>query len=166
MTFQAQALLWSLPLAGLLFLPGSSCRNAGSQGNSVSSTTVSSNQSQAGSANTTQNGRALANGLWGGQGISLEITDGGAEINYDCAHGTITGKITPDRKGKFAARGFHTREQGAPTRQDQNTTGQPVTYQGSIAGETMTLTVLSETKETIGTYTLTRGQAGRIRKCM
>jgi hypothetical protein len=79
----------------------------------------------------------------------------------------ITGKIIPDRKRKFVARGVHVREHGAAVRQKEDTTGQPVTYQGSIAGETMTLTVtLSENKETIGTFILTRGQDGRIRKCM
>jgi hypothetical protein len=168
MMFPAQPMLWCLPLAALLFLPGSSCRNSGAQSNSVSPTTVNSNQSQPESATSTQNARALANGVWGGQGISLEINDSGAEINYDCAHGTITGKIIPDRKGKFAARGFHLREHGAPVRQEETGTGgQPSTYQGSIAGETMTLTVtLSKTRETIGTFTLTRGQDGRIRKCM
>jgi len=118
-------------------------------------------------AKSTQNARALANGVWGGQGISLEVNDSGAEINYDCAHGTITGKIIPDRVGKFVAKGFHVREHGAPARQEENTPGQPVTYQGSIAGETMTLKVTqSETKKPIGTFTLTRGQAGRVRKCM
>ena len=167
MMFQAQTMLWSLPLAGLLFLPGSSCRNTGAQSSSVSPSTVNSKQLEPGSASSAQNARALANGVWGGQGISLEINDSGAEINYDCARGTITGKIIPDRKGKFAARGFHVREHGAPVRQEQTGTGQAVTYLGSIASETMTLKVtLSETKETIGTFTLTRGQDGRIRKCM
>jgi len=151
-------MLWCLPLAALLFLPDSSCRNSAAQRNSVRPNTVNT---------TTQNARALAKGIWGGQGISLEINDSGSELNYDCAHGTINGKIIPDRKGKFAAKGFHVREHGAAVRQDENGTGQAVTYRGSILGETMTLTVtLSETKESIGTFKLTRGQDGRIRKCM
>jgi len=118
-------------------------------------------------ATSTQNPRALANGVWGGQSISLEINDGGAEINYDCAHGTITEKVIPDLKGKFVAKGFHVREHGGPVREEEDRTGKPVTYQGSIAGETMTLAVtLSETKESIGTFTLTRGKSGKVRKCM
>jgi hypothetical protein len=109
----------------------------------------------------------MANGVWGGQGISLEINDSGAEINYDCAHGSITGKIVPDREGKFVVKGLHVREHGGPVREEEDKTGQPVTYRGSIDGETMDLTVtLSETKESIGTFTLTRGKSGRIRKCM
>ena len=165
MMFQSQAMFWCLSLAALLFLPGASCRNSGAQSNSLGpSTTVNSNHSTPASP---QEGRALGNGVWGGQGISLEINDSGAEINYDCAHGTIIGKVIPDREGKFAAKGFHVREHGGPVREEEKANSQPVTYQGSIEGETMTLTVtLSETKETIGTYTLTRGKSGRIRKCM
>ena len=165
MTFQSQATLWCLTLAALLFLPGGSCRNSGAQSNSASpATTVSSNRSAPASS---QDTRALANGVWGGQGISLEINDSGAEINYDCAHGTITGKVIPDREGKFAAKGFHVREHGGPVREEEKANGQPVTYQGSIDGDTMTLAVnVSETKEAIGNYTLTRGKSGRIRKCM
>jgi hypothetical protein len=167
--FQAQSMFWCFLLVALLFLPGSSWGNSSAQSNSMSpSTIVSRNQSRPGSAaSPTQKTRALASGIWGGQGISLEINDNGAEINYDCAHGTITGRIIPDRVGKFGAKGFHVREHGAAARQEENRPGQPVTYRGSIAGETMTLRVtLSETKETIGTFTLIRGQDGLIRKCM
>jgi len=129
---------------------------------------VNSNQSQPlSTTSSTQKSRALPNGIWGGQGISLEINDSGADINYDCAHGSISGKIVPDGDGKFVAKGFHVREHGGPVREDENRAGQPVTYQGSIEGETMTLTVtLSESKEKVGTFTLMQGKSGRVRKCM
>ncbi len=35
-------------------------------------------------------------GTWGGQSIAMEVTDAGATIEYDCAHGRITEKIAPD----------------------------------------------------------------------
>jgi len=168
MMFHSQAIFSCLPLAAFLLLPGSSCRNSGAQNNSVSPTSMNSNQSQTGSATpSNQNSRALENGVWGGQGVSLEIKDNGAEIDYDCAHGTITGKIVPNRAGEFSVKGFHVREHGGAVREDDNRAGQPVTYEGSIAGETMTLKVtVDENKETIGTFTLTRGKSGRVRKCM
>lgn len=154
MMFPAQTIvLYSL--AVLVFLQGSSCRNTGAQDRSA-------NQSQPSSQN-----KALENEVWGGQGISLEIKDSGAEINYDCAHGTIEGKIAPDRAGKFAAKGLHIREHGAAVRQDENNNGQPATYRGLIEGGTMTLTVvLSDSKETVGTFTLKRGNSGKVTKCM
>lgn len=97
--------------------------------------------------------------------ISLEVTDSGAEINYDWAHGSITEKIVPDREGKFVVKGVHIRERPGLVREGEDTTGEPAKYSGSIEGDTMTLTLsLAGAEE--GTYTLTRGKAGRIRKCL
>ena len=105
-------------------------------------------------------------GTWGGEHIAMEVTDGGATIEYDCAHGRITEKITPDAEGKFKAKGTHKREHGGPTRDDEDD-GQPAIYRGSIKAETMTLTVeLAANDESIGTFTLTKGRTGRVRKCL
>ncbi len=105
-------------------------------------------------------------GTWGGEHIAMEVTDAGATIEYDCAHGRITQKIDPDADGKFEAKGIHERERGGPTRQGEDE-GQPAIYRGSIKDETMTLTVeLAENNESVGTFTLTQGKTGRIRKCM
>jgi hypothetical protein len=105
-------------------------------------------------------------GAWGGDGISMEVTNSGAEISYDCAHGSITEKIVPDREGKFVVKGVHVKEHPGPIRVDEDASGQPAIYQGSIDGNTMTLTVkLSGSDETIGTFTLTRGKTGRVRRC-
>jgi hypothetical protein len=104
--------------------------------------------------------------LWGGQHISLEVTDRGAEINYDCAHGSITETIVPNGEGKFVAKGVHVRERPGPIREGEDDS-QPAKYSGSIEGDTMTLTVtLSGSEEAVGTFTLTRGKAGRVRKCL
>lgn len=105
-------------------------------------------------------------GQWGGEHIAMEVTDAGATIEYDCAHGRITEKIAPDADGKFEAKGAHKREHGGPTRDDEDD-GQPAIYRGSIKDETMTLTVeLAKNNETVGTFTLTHGKQGRIRKCL
>ena len=116
-------------------------------------------------ANTSAQSRDLR-GQWGGQHIAMEVTDAGATIEYDCAHGRITEKIVPDADGKFEAKGLHARERGGPTRQGENNE-QPAVYRGSIKGETMTLTVeLTQNNENIGEFTLTQGKPGRIRKCL
>ena len=105
-------------------------------------------------------------GTWGGQSIAMEVTDAGATIEYDCAHGRITEKISPHADGKFEAKGIHKRERGGPMRQGEDE-GQPAIYRGSVKDETMTLTVeLAENNEAVGTFTLTQGKTGRIRKCM
>ena len=105
-------------------------------------------------------------GTWGAQGIAMEVTDNGAEIGYDCAHGSITEKIVLDGQGHFSARGRHVREHPGPTRIDEDQNGQPATYRGAVNGDTMNLTVtLTDSNETVGTFTLTRGRGGRLRRC-
>ena len=105
-------------------------------------------------------------GTWGGEHIAMEVTGAGATIEYDCAHGRITERIAPDTDGKFEAKGTHTRERGGPTRQGEDNE-QPAIYRGSIKDETMTLRVeLTQNNENVGTFTLTHGRSGRIRKCL
>src|ERR1700750_589795 len=48
-------------------------------------------------------------GMWGGTGISMTVTESGAQIDYDCAKGTIEGTIKPDHFGDFEVKGTHTR---------------------------------------------------------
>jgi hypothetical protein len=106
-------------------------------------------------------------GTWGGPHISVEVTDKGASLNYDCAHGTIDQRLKTDRRGHFKATGTHYREHGGPIRRDESQSGEPAAYTGTINGQTMTLTVtLTNTHETIGTFTLTHGKRGRVMKCL
>ena len=118
-------------------------------------------------ANVTKSGQSRdLRGQWGGEHIAMEVTDAGATIEYDCAHGRITEKIAPNAEGKFEAKGFHTRERGGPVRQGENNE-EPAVYRGSVKDETMTFTVeLAKNNESAGTFTLTHGKQGRIRKCM
>lgn len=120
-------------------------------------------------ANSSSNAQSPADvrGMWGGLHLHVEVSESGATLDYDCAHGTITERIAPDREGKFVVKGFHVKERPGPTREGDDTNGQPAIYNGSIDGETMTLTVrLSGSNEEIGAFTLTQGKTGRIRKCM
>jgi hypothetical protein len=170
MSFKTSVTFLSLPFAALMFLQGSSCKSSGVQSNSVvTSVPVQSNQSKPSPAPATPspNPRAVATGTWGGQHIALNVNDNGAEIDYDCAHGSIAERIVPDGEGKFVVKGRHVKERGGPVRHDEDHSGEAALYHGSIDGETMTLTVtLPGTRETVGTYTLTRGKIGRIRKCL
>jgi hypothetical protein len=168
MTLRTPATLLCFPFAALMLLQGSSCRSSGAQSNSASTPSpVPSNQSKPSpSPVTPSNPRALAEGLWGGQHVSLEVTHSGAEINYDCAHGSITETIVPNGEGKFVVKGVHVRERPGPIREGEDNS-QPAKYSGSIEGDTMTLTVtLPGIEEPVGTFTLTRGKAGRVTKCL
>jgi hypothetical protein len=111
--------------------------------------------------------RRVSAGRWGGQHINIEVSANTAEIEYDCAHGTIEGPLEINGKGRFRLKGTHTPEHGGPVRRDESANTRPALYTGSIHGETMTLTVtLTDKNETVGTYTLTKGATGRIFKCM
>jgi len=108
----------------------------------------------------------LAAGDWGGKHVRMEVSGGGALLEFDCAKGRITGRVTLDAEGHFSASGEFAREGFGPRDEDQVPKGVPALYIGEVKGESMTLTVtLSETREQVGTYTLTRGSRGRLWKC-
>lgn len=111
--------------------------------------------------------RTIANGSWGGQHIQMSVSHGSATIEYDCANGTITGPLKIDSRGRFELRGIHHVEHGGPVRIDEKQSGgEPAKYTGWTDGKKMKLTVtLVNSKTEIGTFELTRGDAGRVFKC-
>jgi hypothetical protein len=110
--------------------------------------------------------RTIANGSWGGQHIQMTVANGVAQIEYDCANGSIAGPLKIDSRGRFELRGTHNVEHGGPTRINNGEGGEPVKYTGWTDGKKMKLTVtLVNSKTEIGTFELTRGSAGRIFKC-
>ncbi|MFN2514714.1 MAG: hypothetical protein ABR556_00740 [Pyrinomonadaceae bacterium] len=109
----------------------------------------------------------MPTGTWGGQHIGMEVTDNGARIEYDCAHGTINHQIVPDDSGKVEAKGIHVKEHGGPVREGEEPESHPARYSGHTDGKTMTLMItLTDTNESIGTFTLGYGKHPRITKCL
>jgi hypothetical protein len=110
---------------------------------------------------------ALANfGSWGGDHIRITVREGGANVEYDCAHGTITEPVKLDSEGRFDLRGTFVREGPGPIRLGITRVEQAARYAGRVSGETMTLrVVLADTRREIGTFTLGHDSEGRIRKC-
>lgn len=106
----------------------------------------------------------IETGVWGGQHISIDVGAESATIEYDCAHGTIEGPLVVDARGNFEWCGTHTRERGGPIREDKQPKPQPATYQGTIKGDVMTLT-LKLSGEEMETFTLKKGKEGRLVKC-
>jgi hypothetical protein len=97
----------------------------------------------------------------------LLVTERGGSLEYDCAHGKIDQALVADGAGRFDLRGTHTREHEGPIREDEEADTHPARYSGTTDGRTMTLTVtLLDSGEEVGTFKLTRGQAGRILKCL
>src|SRR5712692_3152713 len=101
--------------------------------------------------------KGLPVGLWGGEHISIEVTERGATVEYDCAHATIDQRIVLDRRGRFDVSGMQVPERGGPVRQNEPA-GYPVRFAGQVKDKRMKLTVRnSATKELIGTFTLVHG---------
>jgi hypothetical protein len=146
-------------LAAASIVPDSSCG---------SSKAVNNNSAQPSSgrmSNQNQRSRQVAKGSWGGLGVVLEVADE-ITVEFDCAHGVISGPIVLDDAGKFSAKGSFFREHGGPIRQGEDEKGEAVVYSGSSDGKTMNLKIKPEgNEEELGSYQLTLGQSGRLRKC-
>ena len=103
--------------------------------------------------------------VWGGDHVELEVTESGARIEFDCAHGTIDEPVRVDTKGAFALKGTLTPERG-PSRDGDASRAPKVTYAGTIIDDTMTLRVVIAGEDQPGpAYQLGRGRRGNVRKC-
>jgi hypothetical protein len=107
----------------------------------------------------------IATGVWGGLHINLEVGSNSAQVEYDCAHGSIEGPLVVDANGKFELRGNFTAERGGPVRADETPQPREAIYSGTINGNTMTLTLKVSGMDEAETFTLERGKAGRLVKC-
>jgi len=103
--------------------------------------------------------------LWGGEHVRMKLTSAGADLDFDCAAGTIDQPLVLPKEGKFQARGTYTQERGGPVRKDGNQ-AVAATYVGAIKGDSMHLEiVLVKNNVTVGTYDLVRGSFGHVVKC-
>ena len=153
-----------LPFLFGFLLPRSSCKDSQDKKQSSNSKPPSVNQVKEQAKTDISNG--IPEGVWGGVHIQMQTTAQGADIEYDCAHGTISEPIKLNAEGRFRINGTHSLDQPGPARQGVTSEARPATYSGSVNGKTMTLTVtLNATSEVIGTFTLTHGSEGIIRKC-
>ena len=115
------------------------------------------------SPSTPQSADESAN-VWGGEHVEMELTKTGANLDFDCAVGTIDQPLAVNADGKFRAVGTYTRERPGPVRGNGNPAA-AATYIGTIKGESMHLEiVLVNSKETVGIFELVRGRSGHVMK--
>jgi hypothetical protein len=106
-------------------------------------------------------------GTWGGADIALTVADNGSHVDFDCAQGEIPGPLTVNTRGQFNLSGTFIREHGGPIAVGEVADSHPAVYFGSVTAATMSLTVrLTDTGEEMGPFTLSRGSAGRVVKCL
>ena len=152
---------------------GSSCGSSPNRNNIPNNNGASSTSTPTAMMNSNsptpppQKERTLATGTWGGEHVNMEATEDGAKLEFDCAHGTISGRLVVSENGTVSLKGRYVREHGGPIRQDEDQSGQPATYTGTTDGKTLTLKItLDGSNEEVGTFTLTHGKTGRVRKCL
>ncbi len=103
-------------------------------------------------------------GNWGGEGASVVVTASLTQVEFDCAHGQVEGVLALDGQGSFSAEGVYVREGGPVPSGGREAV--PARYQGTVAGDRMTLFVVLDGSEPIGPRQLRRGEEPFLRKCL
>src|SRR5271155_6100375 len=87
--------------------------------------------------------KAVPNGEWGGEHIRMEVNDSGADIEFDCAKGSISQRLELDDKGRFKVQGIYIVETPAPAAVDGGLTasGVKATYTGTLVGSSLQLEI-------------------------
>ena len=108
----------------------------------------------------------VAEGLWGGAHLRMDVNSGGATLEFDCAHGEISAPFVLNAEGRFDLPGTYTREGPGPIRIGREPSARPARYAGRVEGERLTLNVkLEGADKSLGVYTLTHGDEGMVVKC-
>jgi hypothetical protein len=108
----------------------------------------------------------LAKGKWGGEHLVVEVSGAGASLQFDCAHGSVSGAIALDGNGKFDVGGEYVAEHGGPIRVGETESRRSVRYTGRVQGRTMSLTVeLGGDRGSLGPFALGLGNDGQIVRC-
>ena len=124
-----------------------------------------SRPAQSGSAAPT---KSVRNGVWGGEHIRMEVNDSGADIEFDCARGSISQRLELDDKGRFKVQGIYIAETPAPAAVDGGLTtssGVKATYTGTLSGASLRLEVFIDGQDMPRTFDLVQGDQGHLAKC-
>jgi hypothetical protein len=111
-------------------------------------------------------------GAWGGPHAGLAFQGGLAEVQFDCASGTVDDPITPAKDGSFSAKGTYRTGTAGPVKVGQFFKSQGAIYSGRIAKaakeapQVMTLNVALEDGTALGPFTLTEGTPPQITRCL
>ena len=113
---------------------------------------------------TIENKPTHVGGLWGGPHAGIIFRGGLAEVQFDCAAGTIDEPVRAN--GPFLVNGSYRAGASGPVRVGQIFRSQRAKYSGEVNKTVMTMTVMLEDNSTLGPFTLTEGQAPQITRCL
>jgi len=110
---------------------------------------------------------ALPPGNWGGEHVSLMASDAGANVEFDCAHGTVDEAPRLDSEGRFTLSGTYVREHGGPIYDGEPVDRHPASYFGRLQDLRVTLSIrLTDDGTQIGPFTALHGQPPTLFKCL
>jgi hypothetical protein len=109
---------------------------------------------------------AYLDGQWGGPHIAANFHGGLADIQFDCASGSIDALIYPAKDGTFQAKGTYREGSPGPVRVGQIFRSQPATYSGNVTEDVMTLNVALEDGTMVGPFTLALGAQPQVTRCL
>ena len=109
--------------------------------------------------------QGMPRGEWGGDHVNMNVGDGSAKLEFDCATGYISGPLLVDEHGQFQLRGTFMPERGGPIRAGQSSREQPASYSGEIKDHTMTLVLRIGDSDETETFTLEQDKPGKLVKC-
>ncbi|MFL6736593.1 MAG: hypothetical protein ACJ8F4_05995 [Sphingomonas sp.] len=111
-------------------------------------------------------------GVWGGPHAGINFIGGVADVQFDCASGTIDDPVYPAPDGAFSVKGTYRTGTPGPVKVGQFFKSQDAKFVGQIAKSPeknaprlMTLHVALEDGTELGPYTLTEGMPPQLNHC-
>lgn len=105
-------------------------------------------------------------GTWSGDQLRIVFGASGAVITGDCAEGRIAGPVVPTPAGRFAAAGTYEQHKGGPQPGDGRPAPADARYVGTLDGEVMTLSIVPAGGGAQQTFTLRKGAAVKLHRCL
>lgn len=108
---------------------------------------------------------AYLTGRWGGPhaAIAFNVV---ADVQFDCASGSIDVPVYPAKDGSFAVKGTYREGAPGPVRVGQIFRSQSATYSGTALEGVMTLNVELEDGTQVGPFNLALGAPPQITRCL
>jgi len=108
--------------------------------------------------------KAVAPGTWGGAHLRMEVSESGAELEFDCGSALISEPLALDANHNFHVAGSYKRGDFGPTREGEKTKSNAI-FTGSVEGNTLKLTMELNDQDTTQSFTLTKGHEPKLFKC-
>lgn len=110
--------------------------------------------------------QVLLVGKWGGDGVNIVFDPHGAQLEYDCAVGSMATPAHVDAQGRFSVMGFHESYQPGPDRVDASSTRRTANYDGRIVGAVLELQVRVEGDSITRRFRLDKDRKVKLARCL